>query len=386
MIKRYAYDRCIELLKSFPILTITGPRQSGKTTLSKQLFPHKPYFNLEEIDIRQFATDDPRGFLRNMPDGGIIDEIQRVPELTSYLQSVVDNSNLNGQFILTGSQNLEVTKTVNQSLAGRSIGVKLLPFHLQELIESGYNSDNVDDQIFKGFYPRLYSGSNSQTVPFYMSYYENYVERDIRGLMQIENMILFDKFVRLIAARTGQLLNLSAIANDTGLSQPTIKHWVSALEAGFIIFRLAPYFPNISKRLIKTPKVYFYDTGLLCFLLGITEPVHLVNHPLRGAIFENMVVADILKQRHHSVLPSNLYFYRDHSGIEVDLLMDNGGQVTPIEIKSSATWNKDFQKGIKALGNIIDNTKKPGYVVYNGIDIPMDDYEVISWKNCNKIR
>lgn len=380
MIKRYIRAKCVELLRSFPVITITGPRQSGKTTLSKQLLPDKPYFNLEEMDIRRHALDDPRSFLGQMPEGGIIDEIQRAPDLPSYIQGKVDASGKNGLFVLTGSQNLEVTKTVSQSLAGRTAELKLLPFDNAELSAAGLLNTDPDQQLFKGFYPRLYSGAPDQMVAFYMGYYENYVERDIRSIMQIENLRLFDKFVRLLAARTGQLLNLSNIANDAGVSQPTLRRWLSALEAGFIVFQLMPFHANLTKRLIKTPKVYFYDTGLLCFLLGITEKNHLSNHPLRGSIFENMIIADKLKRCHHAALPPNLFFFRDRAGLEVDLIVDKGGKLTPVEIKSATTWNPDSKKALKAFSGIMPGTVDRGFVVYAGDQIFESEFSAIPWQ------
>lgn len=379
MISRYAYSKAQDLLKSFPVLTITGPRQSGKTTLARSLFKDNPYYNLEEPDVRRYAIEDPRGFLNQNKDGVIIDEIQRAPELSSYIQGFVDDKNCNGLFILTGSEQFAITHTISQSLAGRSASVKLMPFDLMELSSAGLQSGSAQEQIFKGFYPRLYNGASPQIVQFYASYYENYVERDIRNLSNIENLHLFDKFVHLLAARVGQLFNASSLGNDVGVSQPTIEKWLSLLEAGFIIFRLQPFHANIGKRLIKTPKIYFYDTGLLCNLLGITESDAVFNHSLKGSLFENLIIADYLKRRYHSLLPPNIYFFRDRTGHEVDLIIEKDERVTPIEIKSAETYSSDFSKGLSFFQSIMGNKANKGHVLYAGTQAFSGDYPCIPW-------
>ena len=261
MIRRLLQAKCLEFSKQYPVLSITGPRQSGKTTLAKASFPNKPYVNLEDPDNRRFAIEDPRGFLKKYPNGAILDEIQRAPEIPSYLQSVVDASLMKGMFILTGSQQFEISHSISQSLAGRTALIKLLPLSFQEL-KLEKKKPLLDDLLLKGFYPRLYK-EKLEPHNFYMNYFETYVQRDLRQLSQIEDLHMFEKFVRLVATRVGQLLNYSSLSNDVGVSQPTIRKWISLLEASYILFLLPPFFRNIGKRLIKTPKVYFYDNGLV---------------------------------------------------------------------------------------------------------------------------
>ncbi len=364
MIKRSLQKKCRELAGKFPVLTITGPRQSGKTTLSRLLFPEKPYVNLENLDERSVATADPRGFLKNYPKGAILDEIQRVPELVSYIQGIVDEKNTPGMFILTGSQQLEISASTSQSLAGRTAIVKLLPLSLRELKSLG-SIPHLNNLLIKGFYPGLHTKHMSPN-DFYGSYFETYVERDVRQLSQIENLHIFEKFVQLLAGRIGSLLNYNSIANDLGVSHPTIRTWISILEASYLIYLLPPYFSNIGKRLIKTPKLYFYDVGLASYLLGIETEAQLFSHPLRGNLFENFVVIEHLKQRFNSGLRSNLYFYRDRVGNEVDLIMEEADKLRAIEIKASETINKDFTKGLNFLGTVFGKKLSEKTVIYGG--------------------
>ena len=296
------------LASNYPVVTITGPRQSGKTTLCRKVFRHKPYANLESPDIRQFAIDDPRGFLAQFPDGAILDEIQRAPDLTAYIQPMVDEDQRNGLFILTGSQQFEVSNTINQSLAGRTGLVKLLPFSLDE-IQSAIDPPQVNDLLYHGFYPRIWDKQLNPTQVL-GDYYETYVERDLRQLVAIKDLNLFQRFVRLCAGRVGQLLNTSNLANDAGISHTTAGNWLSLLEASYVIFLLQPFFANISKRLVKSPKLYFYDVGLASYLLDIENTEQISRDPLRGSLFENMVIAEALKYRFNQGKKSNLYFYR----------------------------------------------------------------------------
>ncbi len=385
MITRILKSKCISLAKQYPIVTITGPRQSGKTTLARSCFPKKAYVNLEEPDKRKIALEDPRGFLSNFPQGAILDEIQRTPDIPSYIQSIVDSSKQRGMFILTGSQQFEISQTISQSLAGRTALVKLLPFSLEEInrYKRKYTLNNL---ILKGFYPRLHD-EKLEPLQFFMNYFETYVQRDLRQLSNIENLNLFEKFVRLLASRIGQLLNYTNLSNDIGVSQPTIRKWISLLEASFIVYLLPPFYRNIGKRLIKTPKLYFYDNGLAAYLLEIENSKHLQSHPLRGLLFENFIVMEFLKRRLNQTKPSNLFFYRDRTGHEVDLILSSASQLTAIEIKSSQTINTDFSKDILFFKDLFKKDTQQSYVVYTGMDIHnFKGVKYIPWTQLKKIQ
>ena len=349
----------------YPVVTITGPRQSGKTTLCRKVFTHKPYANLESPDVRQFAVDDPRGFLAQYPDGAVLDEIQRVPDLVSYLQPLVDQDQRDGLFILTGSQQFEVSNTINQSLAGRTALVKLLPFSMAE-IQTAFALPGIDRLLYHGFYPRLWDKQLNPTQAL-GDYYQTYIERDLRQLVAIRDLNLFQRFIQLCAGRIGGLLNASSLANDAGVSHTTAGNWISLLEASYIIFQLQPYYRNISKRLVKSPKLYFYDVGLAAFLLGIENETHVARHPLRGSLFENMVIAEALKYRFNQGRRSNFYFYRDSKGNEVDLLIVSGSDFFPIEIKSGMTITRDYFKGLKHFAKVFpDDIPRGSGLVYSG--------------------
>jgi predicted AAA+ superfamily ATPase len=351
----------------YPVVTLTGPRQSGKTTLCKKVFAYKPYANLESPDTRQFAIDDPKGFLAQYPDGAILDEIQRAPDLVSYLQPMVDEDQREGLFILTGSQQFEVSSSINQSLAGRSALVKLLPFSIAE-IQSAFSLPDIDSLLYQGFYPRLWDKQLNPTQAL-GDYYETYIERDLRQLVAIKDLNLFQRFIRLCAGRIGQLLNVSSLANDAGVSHTTSQNWLSLLEASYIIFLLQPYHASISKRLVKSPKLYFYDVGLAGFLLGIENAKQIARDPLRGNLFENMVVAEALKHRFNQGLRSNLYFYRDSKGNEVDLLMVSGSDIFPIEIKAGMTITRDYFKGLNHFAKVFPDQMHSGSgLVYGGAE------------------
>jgi predicted AAA+ superfamily ATPase len=366
-------DRTIEAIfrnwvGKYPVVTITGPRQSGKTTLCRKVFPEKPYANLESPDVRQFALDDPRGFLSHYPDGAIFDEIQRTPDLASYLQPLVDDSRRDGLFILTGSQQFEVSDTINQSLAGRTALLRLLPFSIEE-IQSTFTLPPADNLMVHGFYPRIWDRQLNPTQAL-GDYYQTYIERDLRQLVAIRDLNLFQRFIRLCAGRIGQLLNTSSLANDTGISHTTAGNWLSMLEASYIVFRLQPYHRNISKRLVKSPKLYFFDVGLAAFLLGLENTKQLSRDPLRGNLFENMVIAEALKWRFNRGLQSNLYFYRDSKGNEVDLLLANGPDLFPIEIKAGMTLTRDYFKGLKHIARVFpENLPAGAGLVYAGYDV-----------------
>lgn len=352
----------------YPVVTITGPRQSGKTTLCRKVFPHKPYANLEAPDVRQFALDDPRGFLAQYPQGAVLDEIQRTPDLVSYLQPLVDEDQRAGLFILTGSQQFEVSHAINQSLAGRTALVKLLPFSIAE-IQSSFPLPSIDRLLYHGFYPRLWDKKLNPTQAL-GDYYQTYIERDLRQLVAIKDLNLFQRFIQLCAGRIGQLLNVSSLANDAGISHTTSANWLSLLEASYIVFQLQPYYRNISKRLVKSPKLYFYDVGLATFLLGIENEKQLSRDPLRGNLFENMVIAEALKYRFNQGKRSNLFFFRDSKGHEVDLLRVEGSDFFPIEIKAGMTITRDYFKGLTYFAKVFpDCIPRGSGLVYGGEDL-----------------
>jgi len=363
MIPRTLQPYLQDLASRYPIVTVTGPRQSGKTTLCRMAFPEKPYTNLEAPDIRQFAASDPRAFLAQYPDGAILDEIQRAPELLSYLQVLVDGESRSGLFILTGSQQFEVMSTISQSLAGRTALLKLLPFSLSELAILG-SVPPIDRLLVSGFYPRIHDKGLNPTQAL-GDYLETYVERDLRQLVNIKDLGGFEKFLRLCAGRCGQLLNLHDLGSEAGISHTTARAWITLLEASYIIYQLRPWYGNVSKRLVKTPKLYFYDVGLASYLLGIEHEGHIARHPLRGALFENLVVMEALKYRFHRGKRSNCNFYRDAKGHEVDLVLADGQELIPIEIKGGTTVNNDFFKGLRYFAGEFPSAR-PGLLVYSG--------------------
>jgi predicted AAA+ superfamily ATPase len=360
MIYREAEKELQLLSAQFKAVAVTGPRQSGKTTLVKKVFKEKAYVNLENPDLRQFAGEDPRGFLSNYPDGAILDEVQRVPELFSYLQQILDEKEQNGSFILTGSNNFLLNSNISQSLAGRVGYLFLLTLDIGE-INPGANMSN--QLIFKGGYPEIYQ-KDIDPKKYYDNYIRTYVERDVRLLKNITDLYTFERFLRLCAGRTGQLLNMSSLATDVGMDVKTIGSWLGILEASFIAFRLYPYHENYNKRIVKMPKLYFYDTGLASALMGIEDVSQLTIHPLRGGLFENLVVVDFLKRLYNNGKQNNLYFWRDNIGNEVDLLIKKGANRYPVEIKSAQTISDEFFKGIR-YWNKLTNTEG-GYLVYAG--------------------
>ncbi len=363
MIPREIAKYCKSMARKYPVITITGPRQSGKTTLSKATFPKMMYTNLEHPPTRGFAREDPESFLGQSKTGLIIDEIQRVPELLSYIQVIVDEKKENGLYILTGSQQFGLRSNISQSLAGRTAILRLLPFTHKEALNFG--SRSLESWLHQGCYPRPYD-QDIPPVQYYGDYLETYIERDLRQLSNIKDLSLFERFIRLCAGRTGCELNLNSLANDTGITQPTAREWISILEASFIIFLLPPYHANISKRLTKSPKLYFLDIGLATFLSGIEAPSQLVNHPMKGAFFETMVVTELVKHRYNQGLRSNLFYYREHSGLEIDILHQFADKLVPMEVKLSSTIKADFFKGIQSFKTRFPDQYKPGYIVYTG--------------------
>ena len=343
IIPRLASSAVQRLAKGFPVVAITGPRQSGKTTLTRQLFPHKPYVSLENPDQRQFAEEDPKRFLAQFTEGAVIDEVQRVPTLFSWLQGLVDDRQRMGDFVLTGSQQFDLVRHMTQSLAGRVGRVELLPLQGLELQQANRLVSDVDTLMVTGHYPALYS---RELLPqdWFSNYVATYVERDVRQLLQIKDLQLFQRFLRLAAARSGQLLNLSALGADAGVSAVTAREWIGVLEASYLVMRLPPYFENFGKRLVKTPKLYFLDTGLMCWLLGIHSAAILSTHALRGQVFETMVVTEAYKAALNNGQQAALYFWRDSAGQEIDLLAQRDGVFESYEIKSGSTFSPDWFK------------------------------------------
>jgi len=366
MIDRAIESVLKELAGKYPVVTITGPRQSGKTTLCRKVFPGMAYANLERPDTRDFATGDPKGFLGSYPDGVILDEIQRAPHLLSYIQVIVDEQRISGRFILTGSQQFEVLNTISQSLAGRTALLKLLPLSVAELGRRRLPS-SLDSLLLTGFYPRIYDQQLNPTQTL-GDYFETYVERDMRQIAAIKDLGLFERFVRLCAGRIGQVLNLQSLGNDAGVSHTTARAWVNLLEASYILFILPPWYRNISKRLIKSPKLYFYDVGLASYLLGLENERHVGRDPLRGNLFENLVVMEALKHRYNRGRKSNLHFYRDAKGNEVDLILEIGPDLFPIEIKAGETITADYFKGLKHFMKVIPDLPWGSGLIYGGLE------------------
>lgn len=385
MVVRAASQKLKQLVTKFPVVGLLGPRQSGKTTLAKELFPKKPYVSFENQDTVLLAIRDPRAFLSAYKNGAVFDEIQRAPQLLSYLQELVDaHKKKAGLFVITGSQNLLLLETITQTLAGRIAFIQLLPFSLTELRDTNFGKQTLDGFLFRGGYPRLYQQRIAPT-DYYPNYLLTYVERDVRQIKNISNLALFQRFLKICATRTGQQLNYSAIANDCGIDQKTVLNWLGILEASFIAFRLQPYYNNLGKRLLQMPKLYFYDTGLCSSLLEIENEKQMANHPLRGALMENLMIIELLKSRLNRGLRSNLFYWRDRTGNEIDLLLDQSDAVVPIEIKSSTTFHLDFLKGIRYWQKL--NPKlKSSYLVFNGKDGQVEKTKILNWKNIDKIK
>ncbi len=350
---------------SFPAITLTGPRQSGKTTLCQKIFPNHPYVNLELPDIRRYALEDPRGFLAELPDGAILDEFQRAPDIPSYLLSIIDSDQTPGKWILTGSQNLAVSQTVSQSLAGRTAVRQLHPFTYSESTELVGVERSLAETLFTGSYPRVFkAGCNG--IDWYRSYVSTYLERDVRMIKNIDNLTHFQQFVELCATRSAQLMNYASIAGDCGISQPTAKSWGSILEASHLLYRLTPFFRNLRKRIVKMPKLHFLDTGLVCFLLNIQSVDQLRSHPLFGSIFETWVVSEIFKKRCHAGEHRGLSFYRDSNGAEVDLIIDELNLVALIDVKASKTPATSLLSGVRRVAKNFHRFDSVGQIVVYG--------------------
>ena len=385
MILRHASTTLQSLAHGYPILVLTGPRQAGKTTLAQSTFPGKPYVSLEDPDTRAFAEDDPRGFLARFPDGAILDEAQRCPALFSYLQTRVDAKRRMGEFVLTGSQQFGLLSNITQSLAGRVGLVQLLPFSLQELQEGGVPVASLDDLLWRGLYPPIHDRSLAPEQ-WFANYLMTYVERDVRQLIEVQNLSLFQRFLKLCAARCGQLLNMTSLGNDCGVSHKTVAAWLSVLEAGYVVFLLQPHHQNFGKRLVKTPKLYFHDTGLAAHLLGIHDEEHMAIHSARGALFENLVISELLKRRYNQGLTSNLYFWRNNTGEEVDVVVEHGDKLLPIEIKSGQTYNSDFLTGLNKWARYAGNAALPSQLVYGGdMSMTRNAVAVHGWREMSKL-
>lgn len=381
MKRRESEKELKELSKQFKSVAVIGPRQSGKTTLVLKVFKDKQYVNLENPDIRRFALEDPRGFLAKYSSGAILDEVQRVPELFSYLQQILDEKNSYGQFILTGSNNFLLQENIVQSLAGRVGYLILLPLTYTEIDEK---ENEADEMLFRGCYPAV-QNKNISPEKYYANYIRTYVERDVRFIKNITNLYLFERFLRLCAGRIGQLLNMNSLAVEVGVDTKTIGAWIGVLEASFILFRLRPFHKNYNKRIVKMPKLYFYDTGLALALLGVENENQLSFHPLRGSLFENYMIIDFLKRRYNGGKQNNLYFWRDNTGNEIDLILEFGDKLLPIEIKSGQTFVPEFLKSIQFWNKLTQS--QGGYIVYGGefMQKRSDGIKIIPYKETDKI-
>lgn len=370
-----------KLARQYPVVTLTGPRQSGKTTLVQAVFPDHQYASLEEPDVREYALEDPRGFLGQFTGGVILDEVQRAPDLFSYIQTIVDRKDRPGRFILSGSQNFLLLRSISQSLAGRSAILHLLPLSLRELegrepfpLENlgrelsesrGESPPELMETLFRGFYPRIHD-KGLDPATWYSGYYQTYVERDVREIVNIGDLETFGRFVRLCAGRNGQLLNLTSLANDCGITHTTASRWISILEASFLVHLLRPYHANFGKRLIKSPKLYFLDTGLLCYLLRIQSPEDLRLHAGRGPIFESFVISELIKNFLHQGKEPDLYFWRDSTGHEIDAVVDLGSERVAVEIKSGETVAADFFAGLDFWRTLVEDPEAPAALVIGG--------------------
>lgn len=380
MFKRKIATELQELTNDYPVVTVLGPRQSGKTTLVRSVFPDMSYANLENPDIRAAAENDPRSFLEKYPGGVILDEIQRVPILISYIQAIVDESDQKGLFILTGSHQLELHQAISQSLAGRTALLTLLPMSIEELSQASIE-ESLDQTLLNGGYPRIYKDKLNPTKA-YRNYFQTYVERDLRQLINVKDLGQFERFVRICAGRTGQIIKAEEIGGEVGVSSQTVKSWLSILEASFILFRLQPYFENFGKRIIKSPKLYFMDVGLATYLLGIENEVQLSRDPLRGHLVENLIVLELMKWRYNKGLDPQLYYYRDTQRHEVDLIFQKGSTLVPIEIKSAKTYNSEFLKSLHFFQKIAKDRAPKGYLIYSGeLEQKIHSIELLNYRN-----
>jgi uncharacterized protein len=385
MVKRNAEKWLRLLAKEFRSVAVVGPRQSGKTTLVKAVFPRKPYVSLEDPDERLLADNDPRAFLARFKNGAIIDEAQRVPALFSYLQKILDNTKKDGLFILTGSNNFLLQESISQTLAGRIGYMDLLPFCYNELTQFPRKKESTNQLIWKGCYPEVHDRDRNPSV-WYPAYIRTYVERDVRQLKNITDTILFTRFLQLCAGRIAQQLNTATLASECGIDVRTVQNWLSVLESSFVIFMLRPHHKNFNKRLVKTPKLYFYDTGLACSLLGIKSEREIENSHFRGALFESYVVVECLKNKHNSGSQTTYYYWRDNKGVEIDLLAENGKKLLPIEIKSAQTYRDDFLTNMHKWNDYAGQSG--GILLYDGPQSfsRSDKISVANWREIGSLK
>jgi hypothetical protein len=385
MIERLAEKTTKKLFRGFPIVTLTGPRQSGKTTLAKSVFRDRPYVSLEEPDIRQAAQDDPRSFLARYPDGAVFDEVQRCPEILSYLQAIVDKDSRMGLYILTGSQQFGLLSGITQSLAGRSAFVELLPFSIPELARADKLPPNIDTMMLTGCYPPIYDRALTPSA-WYSAYVTAYVERDVRQILKIQDLDTFQRFVRFCAGRSGQLLNLSSLATECGITHNTAKAWLSVMEASYLIFLLRPHSANFNKRLVKMPKLYFYDLGLAAWLLGIRTKEQMITHPLRGNLFENFVIAELIKSKFNIGEKPAFFFWRDSNGNEIDLIVEQETKLIPIEIKSGRTLTHESFSGLEKWNALAGTKAAMPILIYAGDETyQQKGVKVVGWKECGQL-
>ena len=384
LITRHIGEQILNSCQKYPVISITGPRQSGKTTLAKMLFPDYAYISLERPDYRLQAIEDPSRFIQSYPGGVILDEVQRVPDLFSYIQYVVDEEKKPGRFILTGSQNFLLIEKITQTLAGRISVFKLPPFSLHELKDTIYEHDEIDRYLFTGMYPPIYD-MDYNPYEWCINYIQTYLERDVRNIRNITNLALFQKFLALCAGRVGQLLNMNSLAGECGISHNTVRDWLSVLEASYIIVLLQPYHENFNKRIVRQPKLYFYDTGLVCSLLGITGVEQLKTHYLRGNIFETFIISELIK--HQDVRGrQNGWFWRDRYGHEVDYLIDSGDRQFPIEIKSGETLHPEQFKGLIYWSRLTGKSAENSFLIYGGVEKQNRKYgRVFGWKQVDEL-
>jgi hypothetical protein len=385
MISRIAEKTIRKLLRGFPIVTITGPRQSGKTTLARAVFKSKPYASLEEPDLRQAAQDDPRSFLQRYPQGAVLDEVQRCPGILSYLQTRVDTDGRMGLYILTGSQQFGLMSGITQSLAGRTAFVELLPFSTPELTAASRLPANIDAMMLTGCYPPIYDRKLDPSS-WYSAYVTAYVERDVRQMLKIHELETFQRFVKLCAGRTGQLLNLSSLATECGITHNTAKAWISVMEASYLIFLLRPHSINFNKRLVKMPKLYLYDTGLAAWLLGIRTTEQMVTHPLRGNIFETFIISELIKSKLNKGEKPSFFFWRDSNGNEIDLIVENGTKLQPVEIKSGRTLTHEAFAGLEKWQSLAGKKGVSPTLIYGSDESYIQKgIKVVGWKACGQL-
>ena len=382
-VRRLAETELKRCADHFPVVTVLGPRQSGKTTLVKSYFKDYSYINLEDPEFYNLAKSDVNAFFGMIKGPVILDEVQHLPELLHKIQTIVDEKKEKSQFILTGSFQQGLKSAISQSLAGRTAIINLLPFSIQELNSAGMDFSK-DEFLYQGFMPRLYS-ENQPADLLYRSYFQTYVERDVQTLLNVKNKALFEKFLHLLAGRIGQVVNYESLANDTGVSKTTVEQWISVLESSFIIFRLEPYFENYTKRLIKSPKIYFYEPGLASYLLGIKNPEQVSRDPLVGNLFENMVIVEILKSQFNKGMEKRLYYFRDSKGFEIDLIIAEGRKIIPVEIKSASTYNKEFSKNLKKICSFASNSFSPTVIYSGNLELESEEVKYINFKNCGSL-